>query len=271
VTFPTIPTTGNGRLLTAVTGTASTTHTFPNLTSLTKNAGDLLIAVVVQYQATTDNNAEFASWGASLNELLDDTDATQIAMGAGYKWSTGSETGTFTVTSDSSFRSVQILMSIAGAHPSLVPEFTAMAVGTTTAADPASLSPSWGAQDTLWIAVCGCGETGTGGSFTGIGAAPTNYTDMVEANAGGDVTGGVDGGVAFQQLNAASEDVGTWTVDLNTARNAALLIAVPPVAATNANAEINQAGTGTAYDATVTVTGEAVPPVVPIMAPMVSR
>jgi hypothetical protein len=233
MTFPTIPTAAAGRILATLNTAGGATKTFPDLTSLTKNAGDLLIAIAITYDGNS-TNAEFSSWGGGFTEFVDQATTATMAIGAAYKWSTGSETGTFTVTTadTSTSDSVLILLSIPGAHPTTPPEGGVIANGTTAAADPpASLDPAgWGAEDTLWIAVGGSGETSGTGSYTGLGTAPANYTDLFETGITADVVGGVEGGIAFRQLNAASENVGAFGVDVSNARNSALLIAVRPAA-----------------------------------------
>ena len=234
MTFPTIPTTGANTLLSSTTSPASTTHTFPNLTTLAPGAGDLIIACCVQYQGGTAN-AEFGTWGASLIEFLDDALGSGTGNGANgfaYKIATGSESGTFTVTSAHSFKSVNFLMRIPAAtwHGTTPPERTASARAAGAAGDPDSLSPSWGADDTLWIAVGGQTETSTTGSPPTLTASPTNYSgDLIVARVA-DAVGDITAGVGFRQLNAASEDVGTWTgSNLNRGNGIASVIAVRPV------------------------------------------
>lgn len=230
MTFPTIPTVAAGRVLSVLATSPSGTHTSPNLSSLTKNAGDLLIAIVIIYDGNS-TNAEFSSWGGGFTEFKDQAGTATMGIGCAYKWSTGSETGTFTVTSadTSTNDSAFFLLSIAGAHSVTPPEAGDMVTGTSAAADPAAFDPAgWGAEDTLWIAVGGSGETATTGSYTGIASAPTNYSDYVDSGISADVVGGVEGAVSFRQLNAASENVGTYSVDTSNARNAALVIAVRP-------------------------------------------
>ena len=136
--------------------------------------------MIVKYDGNS-TNAEFSSWGGGFTEFVDQAAWSRTvpgAIGAAYKLdATGSETGTFTVTSAGSGRSVMFLMAIPGAHTTTPPEATARATGTTAAADPAALNPTgWDAEDTLWIAVANNDETSLTGSFTGITAAPTNYT-----------------------------------------------------------------------------------------------
>jgi hypothetical protein len=231
VAFPTIPTVANGRVLVTTQANTTSPRTFPTLSSLTKNSGDLLLAIIVGYESSL-TSAIFSSWGASFTELKDIGVSTQHCLGVAYKWSDGTETGTFTVAQAGTItgHAAMILLSIPNAHLSTVPEILAsLATDTAAAANPASLDPAgWGTEDTLWIAVGGGGETGTAGSFTGVTAAPTNYSNYAATAISSDVVGGVNAAVAFRQLNASSEDVGTFTVDTSNARNCATVIAVRP-------------------------------------------
>ncbi len=231
--FPSIPLVADSRILYTLNTAGGATKTFPNLSSLTKNPGELLLAIAVEYDGNS-TDAEFSSWGASFLEVADRAGTTTMAIGVAYKFSTGSETGTFTVTTadTSTNDSVMILMSIAGAHDTTPPEVSVMT--TSTAAPPAVATPlnpsGWDAEDTLWIAVGGSGETSTTGSYTGIDTAPTNYTNYSDSGITADVVGGVEAAVAFRQLNAASEAPGAWGGDTSNARGAALVIAVRPAA-----------------------------------------
>ena len=239
MTFPTIPTVGAGRVLVAnIDGTG--TRTFPSLSSLTKNAGDVLIAIIVAYQSSSGAGAPggtvFSSWGASFNEFCDQmtTNSSTMAIGAAWKVSDGTETGTFTVTQAAAITggASLILMSIPGARRTTAPEVTTIANGTAAAANPGALNPTnWDAEDTLWIAVTCNGMTNISGAWGATGAsAPTNYTNRVDTNRADDsVVGRVEGAVSFRQNNTSSEDVGAESGhDLSNARNSALLIAVRP-------------------------------------------
>lgn len=241
MTFPTIPLVAAGRVITAFQANATATRTFPDLAGLTKNSGDLLVAIVVGYQGSLTANI-WGTWGGGFTEIRDTGTATQHNVGIAYKISTGAETGTFTVVQAATVtgHAGMIVMSIPGAHASAAPEvLAALAVATAASADPAALTPSWGAADTLWIAVGASGETSLSGAYTGMGLAagpPTNYGNAVSTGESADVIGAIALAVAFRQLNAASEDVGTWSsADLSNARNAAIVIAVRP--------SINVAGT----------------------------
>src|SRR5574342_76411 len=116
--FPTIPTVAGGRVLVSNQADASGTRTFPNLSSLTKNSGDLLLAIVIAYQDAVASSP-FSSWGASFVEITNQmtTSGSTMAIAMARKFSTGSESGTFNVTqaSPTGFASFALL-SIAGAH-----------------------------------------------------------------------------------------------------------------------------------------------------------
>jgi len=237
VAFPTIPTTAASRVLTTNQTDSSATRTFPSLSSLTKNSGDLLIAIIAAAQSDADSGAKLSAWGGSFTEFFDQCGAG-VLLGAAYKWSGGSETGTFTVTQAATIagHASMTLLSIPGAHASTPPEAGTLATGSNTAANPASFNPSgWDAEDTLWIAVAGIMEFATGGSFTGLASAPANYGNYADTGISADVLGGTEGAVAFRQLNAASEDVAGVGLDTSNARNAAVVIAVRPVAAQTFN------------------------------------
>lgn len=229
--FPSIPTSAGGRILSVASTAGGSTNTFPSLTGLTKNAGDLLIAIIVIYDGNS-TNAEFSSWGASFNEFVDQATTTTMGIGAAYKFSTGSETGTFTVTSsDSSTNDRQmILLSIAGAHASTPPEGSTIANGTSSNATPSSLNPAgWGTEDTLWIEVIGWGEVSTTGSATGVSGVSSNYGSTYTAVLSADAAGGVEVGIGFRQLNAASEQPDTaFSVDTSNARHSVVTLAVRP-------------------------------------------
>jgi hypothetical protein len=238
VAFPTIPT--GGRVLTTnIDGTG--TRTFPDLSGLTKNSGDLIIALIAAYQSSAGagvpGGTVFSAWGASLTEFCDQmtTNTSTMAIGAAYKWSDGVETGTFTVDQAATITggASLVLLSIPGTHLSTPPEAGNVADGTGAAADPGSFDPAgWASEDNLWISVVCSGMTNAGGAWTATGtAAPTNYTDRIDSNRADDSTvGRVEIAVAFRQLAAASEDVGTAGVDVSNARNSALVIAVRPAA-----------------------------------------
>ena len=234
MTFPTIPTVAAGRVLFANQADTSGTRTFPDLSGLTKNSGDLLIAIVVTYQSST--NPQFSGWGGGFTEWADNGTSSTLGIGCAYKWSDGTETGTFTVTQAVTIagHASMCLLSIPGAHASTPPECGTIANGTSAAADPGSFNPAgWGAEDTLWIALAASGMTSGTGSWTATGTtAPASYGNRADSNTTDNSTiGQTEIAVAFRELNASAEDVGTAGVDTSNARNSALVIAVRPAAA----------------------------------------
>jgi hypothetical protein len=192
----------------------------------------LLIAICLTYQSST--TPQFSAWGGGFTEFAD-SGSTNGGFGAAYKWSDGTETGTFTVTQAATVtgHATMILMTIVGAHPSTVPEISDVPSGSGAAiADPSSLNPAgWGTEDTLWIAVDANGMTSGTGSWTGTGAGTlTNYSGQARSSTVDNSTvGQIEGVVSFRQVNAASEDRGAVsTHDTSNARNFATLIAVRP-------------------------------------------
>lgn len=229
--FPTIPTVADGRVVTGVQANTTNPRTFPSLTGLTKDSGDLLIAIVIGYRSSSGANAIYSSWGGGFTEFFDNGGVGDMAIGCAYKRSTGSETGTFDVTQQATItgQAAFVLLSIPGAHPITAPEAGGRASLGNGMADPTSVNPSgWDAEDTLWIACCGQVETSTAGAFGAITAGPTNYTDYAQTGISADVVGGLELAVAFRQLNAASEDAGTFTGDTSNTESCAWLIAVRP-------------------------------------------
>lgn len=237
MTFPTIPTSAATRVISVAQANTTATRTFPAMSGLTKNSGDLLIAICVSYG--TSAAGSFSGWDNGFTEIADVGSSGQMVIGAAWKISTGSETAAPTVTQGNTIsgHAQMILMSIPGAHPTSAPEVTAGAFGSTTPANPASLSPSWGSADTLWVNVIGNGRTSTSGTFTGVTGAPTNYTNLYDTGtSGGTVVGEVDAAVCFRQVTASAEDTGTATLDTSNARNVALTIAVRPAAGASGDA-----------------------------------
>jgi hypothetical protein len=250
--FPAIPTTGGGRILTSVQANTTATRTFPSLSGLTKNAGDRLIAIVASYGSST--SPAFSSWGGGFTEIGDGGGASAMSIGIAEKISDGTETGTFTVTQATpSGHAVFILLSISGAHASTQSEAGAY-IGALSGADPGAFDPAgWAAEDTLWIAVGACGETATTGSFTGVTAAPTNYSGFVATAISSDVVGGCNAAVAFRQLNASSENQNSFVADTSNARQAHMVSAVRG-GSTNVAGTV--ASTWSSWTATATGTSE---------------
>lgn len=232
--FPTIPAVADGRIAGLNQLNTTATLTGPDLSTLTKGAGDLLIAIAGEYQSNAGTDAAYTGWaggGLTWTEIRDSTGTAVNRLGVAYaRVVTGSETGTVTVTRSGTLTgdASMIVLVIPGAHATSAPEANTMSTGTGTAT-PGTLAPSWGADDTLWIAVNGNGMTSGTGSWTANNGAPTNYTGYYgTAPADTSTVGDFGAAVAFRQLNASSETAGAFSQDTSNARNSALLIAVRP-------------------------------------------
>lgn len=227
--FPTKPTTANGRIANKIqTGTASV-KVFPTWDSITMNPGELILAIAVCYQSSA---ASASSWTEGFVTAGVSAVASNVAVVVGYKWATGSEVGTNapqvsvggTLVGDCEM----FLMSIQGAHSSQAPAVGNTNVYTSSAGQAPTLTAPWGIDDNLWIAVGQNGETGTAGSFAGISSAPSPYTDLNGPGISQDAVGGLEVGVAFQQLRTSSAASNAWGMDLSNARNSATVIAIRP-------------------------------------------
>jgi hypothetical protein len=97
---------------------------------------------------------------------------------------------------------------------------TPAAAGSTNP-NPPSLTPSWGALDTMWLA--GAGNDGN----VAITAGPASYTNFVNTRWAN--TSGCGIATARRELNTATEDPGTFT--MSTEQWVAHTIAIRPAAA----------------------------------------
>jgi len=217
-------------------GSSSWTLTYP--TNLQN--GDLIIAIMGR-PSTTGGAATFPAGFVTANSA--GTRATDYAK----KVSDGTETGNFTVTLSANNTGGWIVFRITNWGGTLGTTFdnTAgtcgdvarqpSATGTSTTPDPPSLDPaSWGTEDTLWIAACMCQAAAGNPS-----AYPASYSNGINAN-------GL--GAAHRQLNAASEDPGTFTQAASVTWIAGT-IGVKPITSTT----FNQALTATAVVVTASL------------------
>ncbi len=180
-------------------------------------AGELVLAFL-----GTDSGAGANTWPSPWVELKDDA-GTGFEAGIAYLIASGGETSV-TVT-HSTERGNAIAMRISGWHGTTPPEVTTAATGSSTTPNPGSLTPSWGADDTLWIAAMFADDSAVPFPVT---AWPTNYTD--NQTQGSTAASACDVAIATRNLNAASEDPGTFTMT-GTETWSAYTVAVRPAAA----------------------------------------
>lgn len=139
--------------------------------------------------------------------IIEERGANNNKTISAYKVSDGTETGDFSVSLDSTEQGGWRVLRLTGAHNSTPPEVNGSA-GNNQNPDPPSLTPSWGAEDTLWIAMVSADH-----GDTTVDAFPTNYGNGTSQNSGG--ANGAALGVARRELNATSDNPGTFTLSVS--------------------------------------------------------
>lgn len=203
--------------------TTATTHSVT--LSGSEASGDLAVALI-----SLDNQARAMTtitWPAGWTEIAERIlpAGTETGFAVAYRICDGTEGASVTVTTDTSETfAAQVYRYAAGNwHGTSAPEAASPSNGEDTAPNPPNLTPSWGAEDTQWIAA---GTMDIGG--TTVSAAPTNYTDLT-ATQSGTGFGDVEVYTARRDLNATSEDPGGFTVSTTAAWHATT-IAIRPAA-----------------------------------------
>jgi len=168
-----------------------TTHII-DLPSGYDTVGDLLIVVF------GCDGSESVGWPAGWTELFEKQITLVLTLAVGYRVAEGDEESTITVTTGTSERSAHTSYRISGIHSSSAPECGSSNTSDgSDSPDPPDLDPSWGEEDTLWIAACCYDANKT------ISGYPTNYTDGRNDHSLSVAGCGV--GSCFRELNAESE------------------------------------------------------------------
>ena len=193
----------------------STSHTVNLPTGIV--AGNLLLVFFSSDAAPTITFPE--GW----TELFTKSYSTSIKGGLWYKVADGEEGASISVDTSSSQMTAHTSYRITGF--SGTPEAGVAVSSSGAPSNPPSLSPTWGAKDTLWFFCCAInGED----PFVSIDSYPANY-----GNGRYDYSDDAEGagmGTARRELNTETEDPGAWTMS-NTPRNMANTIAIQPAAA----------------------------------------
>jgi hypothetical protein len=172
----------------------------------TVNSGDLLIVHFTNFNATFTVTTP----GGWTQLFSNGNPPSGLRVGAYYKIAAGTEDGTTVdfVTSDLC-QAISHTYRITNWHGTTPPEVGTIATGTSTTPDPPTLTPSWGAVDTLWIACYGL-QFASANEPT----APTNYMNRTwgQSDSGGSTVGGA---TATRELNATSDNPGTFTSDIS--------------------------------------------------------
>jgi len=172
---------------------ASTEHTVNLPADI--GAGDLLLVFFGSDGVPTITFPE--GW----TELFQESNGN-VTLGAWYRVADGEEGATITVTTSVSEMASHNSYRITGY--SGTPEISLRGTGSSTIPNPRSLTPTWGAKDTLWFAVEGNDSNPTVTDY------PADYTDG--RNDVYDGFGGCGVGSARRELNAESEDPGVFTI-----------------------------------------------------------
>jgi len=183
----------------AATNTSNATEVTSHAISLPADilSGHLLIVLL----GLADNRT--TTWPGGWTEMWSVSSAGAVVFEGYYRIADGTEGATITVTTNFGTTSGHNSYRITGYADT--PEDGTPATGSGTTPDPPSLTPSWGAEDTLWLA-CMMHDVA---DITGF---PTNYTDGIESSAG---SSSAITGSARRELNATSENPGTFTVSLS--------------------------------------------------------
>ena len=205
MTFPAVQS-----ITSTVFSTAATSHLVAMPAVV--DTGDLLLCVLNMgfgYTVTTPGG-----WSAIENSN------TRLAVYA--KDAAGTEDGTtvdfVSATAAEAVAQVYRITGWNGTVPTDIATAT-LTTGTSSNPDPGSVTPSWGALDTLWIAVerSAAGET--------VSSYPANYTngtyDFVASN--------IALATSRREINAATENPGTYTISASGTWYA-VTIAVRPAA-----------------------------------------
>ncbi|HXE75321.1 MAG TPA: hypothetical protein VNN18_06780 [Candidatus Xenobia bacterium] len=176
-------------------GANVTNHTFNLPTGI---ASDDLLIIIASFDAVPT-----VTWPSGWTQLIHTATTNNFAtFDVYYRIADGTEGSTITVTTSTSEGSAHTSYRITGYQGT--PEVCTVVVANTNVPNPCSLSPSWGADDTLWLAVMGYNGNHS------ISAFPTNYSNTISNRWASSNGTGVGSGE--RQLNAASEDPGTFTI-----------------------------------------------------------
>ncbi len=170
----------------------------------TVNSGDLLVILITRFNMT-------GTWTTPTGWTLlyDDTSSSTSDSAAYVKSADGTEGGTSVAvvhSSDGRAGAAQAYR-ITGWSGTLSEVEEARANGSSVSPDPPSLTPAWGAEDTLWIVAAH-----TSDDDVVTDTFSTNYGNGVDTvcGGGGNASGRISS--ARRELNAASDDPGVFAL-----------------------------------------------------------
>lgn len=214
MSFPTI-------FSTAVSNTTPNNTTSAVTLPASIAAGDLIIGFVA-----SDAAAGAMTWPSPWVKILDHA-GTGFVLSVGYLIASGGETTVAVTHTNERSNHIAARIKAAEWHGTTPPEVNAAVTGLSGTPNPGSLTPSWGALDTLWVAFFGCDDFSVPFPVT---AWPTNYdNNQVSANTS---TSAGDVAMASRGLNAASADPGSFTMTVSEDWSA-FTLAVRPLQSTS--------------------------------------
>lgn len=154
-------------------------------------------------------------WPIGWVELVDaSSDASDDQMAIAYKWTTGAEGATMTVTQgNGKFANLTWLIANAQDPTIQAPELSTVATGTSTSPNPTTVTPTGGTKDYLFLWLGGW----EGEQTSPPASQPANYSGPIGANSGvaGVVATNCRVASAWRANQASSEDPGAWTISVS--------------------------------------------------------
>lgn len=217
---------------TSTEGSNTTSHTVSLPTGI--SAGDRLGVLFTNHGTATVTTP--SGWSEIDTVSVDDGSADNCRTTYLERFADGNEGSTLSITTSASERSTHIAMRFESSDGSQAAEATTNS-GTGNNPDPPSLTPSWGSDDTKWLA---CFGHHFNDADEPSDDAPTNYSVVQTIQGTGSSNFDTTSGVADRDLAATSEDPGTWTI---TGLDVwvSMTVAIPPVL-TAAGADIEVIG-----------------------------
>lgn len=219
--------------------TAATTHTVRM--PATVSSGALLIIVG---RATVAGAVSISTGIGTWTIVQDSSDASDDVTFWAYlpTLAAGTEASTDVTVTHGSGKLAAIALSVTGAVApgTQAPQTSTVAVGTGSNPGPTAATPTGGAKDYLWIAWHGADGEHTVPPAT----IPASYGNSVGCHTGTAGAVGTNCGVATadRQLNASSEDAGTWTTSVAVATGwTSYTIAVHPAPVVAPIPDVNMA------------------------------
>ncbi len=198
----------------------TTSHTVNLPASI--SSGDLLLMLFTCDSGNDDAGITTPTGWTIVVKIENDPGSIDQSTAVYYRAADGGEGSTISVTTSLSEKSAHQTHRITGHHTD-APEGTILADGTGSAIpNPPSITPSWGAEDTLFFAAMSKAT----GSDVSTDSYPSSYTDVtgtVVDSASG--AAGASCAWAGRELNGSPEDPGTFGIGSSDA-NIAITIAV---------------------------------------------